>query len=74
MHRRDGGRERAHLTTTIDSALQLLASYDPEPAEQLGRALRGPGVPEARHSLRESLAEALFEHDRDEPRWRLLTA
>jgi hypothetical protein len=74
MHRRDGGRQRAHLTRTIDSALLLLASYDPERAEQLGRALRDPGGPEARRSLRESLAEALFEHDHDEAAMEVLTA
>jgi hypothetical protein len=74
MHRRDGGRQRAYRTTTIATALRLLAAFDPERAGQLERALKDPGGPEARRSLRESLAEALFEHDLDEAAMEVLTA
>jgi hypothetical protein len=64
MDRWDGGRQPAG--GTIEDGLQVLAAFDPDRAGELEHELRGAASPGARLALRESLAEALFEHDQDE--------
>jgi hypothetical protein len=74
MHRTDGGQQHARITTAIETALQVLAVHDSERAGQLERALRNPDGLEATFALRESLAEALFEHNQDETAMEVLCA
>jgi hypothetical protein len=64
MDRSNGRRRRGR--GTIEDGLQILAAFDPERAGELEHELWCAASPGARLALRESLAEALFEHDQDE--------
>ena len=65
MQSREGGQSRSRRSR-VEAALQVLAAYAPEEAARLERGFREQPSPESRLALRESLAEALFEHDQDE--------
>jgi hypothetical protein len=64
MRGTNGGRQPA--LGAVDDGLQVLAAFDPERAGELERELGRAASPGARLALRESLAEALFEHEQNE--------